>query len=51
MQPAASDFEAAALELAAQRRALVERFGFVLVCTIRVDGTSADLPGRSAPDY
>jgi len=32
-------FEAAASELAAQRRALIECFGFVLAGTIRADGT------------
>jgi hypothetical protein len=34
-----ADFAAAAPELAAQGRALIERFGFVLAGTIRADGT------------
>jgi len=34
-----ADFEAAAPELAAHGRALIERFGFVLAGTIRADGT------------
>ncbi len=34
-----ADFEAAALMLAAQGRELIERFRFVLVGTIRSDGT------------
>ena len=34
-----AEFEAAAPELAAQGRALIERFGFVLAGTIRADGT------------
>ena len=34
-----ADFETAAPELAAQGRELIARFGFVLVGTIRRDGT------------
>ncbi len=37
--PRWAEFEAAAPELAAQGRALIERFGFVLAGTIRADGT------------